>query len=118
MAAVEESGGRDRDRGSVSGSGGSGGSGGGGVGIGRGDRHRSTETKASPKTSELIAYIVVFIGILIASVVINGGDNSSDPDLFTADKAWLYITILTLGYMISRGLAKSGSREPYTDDNH
>jgi len=26
-----------------------------------------------------------------------------------ADKAWLYITLLTIGYLISRGLAKSGS---------
>lgn len=35
---------------------------------------------------------------------------------FGASQAWLYVTILTLGYMLSRGLAKSGSREPY-DDN-
>jgi hypothetical protein len=26
------------------------------------------------------------------------------------------VTILTVGYMISRGLAKSGSRDPYWDD--
>jgi len=25
----------------------------------------------------------------------------------------LYATILTLGYMLSRGIAKSGSRQPY-----
>jgi hypothetical protein len=25
------------------------------------------------------------------------------------------VTLLAVGYMISRGLAKSGSREPYTD---
>ena len=31
------------------------------------------------------------------------------------DKVWLYATILTVGYMVSRGLAKSGSREPYFD---
>jgi hypothetical protein len=28
----------------------------------------------------------------------------------------LYVTLLTIGYMVSRGLAKSGSREPYTED--
>ena len=55
------------------------------------------------------------IGILIAGAVVNGGNDSSDPDLFTADKVWLYITILTFGYMVSRGLAKGGSREPYSD---
>jgi len=26
------------------------------------------------------------------------------------------VTILTVGYMVSRGLAKSGSRDPYTED--
>jgi hypothetical protein len=34
-----------------------------------------------------------------------------------ACQPWLYVTILTVGYMVSRGLAKSGSREPY-DENH
>lgn len=28
---------------------------------------------------------------------------------------WLYAVILTVGYMLSRGLAKSGSRDPYWD---
>ena len=28
------------------------------------------------------------------------------------------MTILTVGYMISRGLAKSGVRDPYTADDH
>jgi len=32
---------------------------------------------------------------------------------FGARQAWLYVTVLTVGYMISRGLAKSGSRDPY-----
>jgi hypothetical protein len=31
-------------------------------------------------------------------------------DYFLADKAWLYVVILSVGYMVSRGLAKSGSR--------
>ena len=87
------------------------------TGPGRGVRNtaqrQSTETKASFKTSELAAYIVVFIGILIAANVIEG---DGGDDFFAADKAWLYITILTFGYMVSRGLAKSGSRDPYTVD--
>jgi hypothetical protein len=28
---------------------------------------------------------------------------------------WLYATILTVGYLISRGLAKAGSRQPYDE---
>jgi hypothetical protein len=31
-------------------------------------------------------------------------------DYFMADKAWMYVVILSVGYMVSRGLAKSGSR--------
>jgi hypothetical protein len=28
-------------------------------------------------------------------------------------RAWLYIAIVAVGYMVSRGLAKAGSRDPY-----
>ena len=75
---------------------------------------RSTETKASFKTTEFVAYLVVLVGILIAGNSIEGKDGGAD--YFAGDKVWLYATILTVGYMISRGLAKSGSREPYTED--
>ena len=34
---------------------------------------------------------------------------------FSAQQAWFYVTLLTIGYMVSRRLAKSGSREPYDD---
>ncbi len=39
---------------------------------------------------------------------------SYDGQGFGAASAWLYVTLLTIGYMVSRGLAKSGSRERYT----
>jgi hypothetical protein len=65
---------------------------------------KGTETKAAFKTTELIVYVLAVLGVLIASAVI---DNS-----FGADPAWRYVTYLTVGYMISRGLAKSGSRNP------
>jgi len=29
----------------------------------------------------------------------------------------MYVTILTVGYLVSRGLAKAGSREAYDDDS-
>lgn len=35
---------------------------------------------------------------------------------FGTQEAWFYVTLLTIGYMVSRGLAKSGSRDFY-DDN-
>jgi hypothetical protein len=68
---------------------------------------RSTETKASTKTSEFYVYLVGVAAILIASLVMDG---------FNATEGWMYFTFLSIGYMISRGLAKSGSREPYRAD--
>ena len=86
----------------------------GGFGWG-GDRRLSTETKHSSKTTELYVYVLAVIGILIASAMIGEDDGGGDGggDYFTADDAWRLITFLTIGYMIARGLAKSGSREPY-----
>ena len=81
-------------------------------------RRLSTETKSAWKTTELIFYVLATAAILIAAWVIEGDAGAGEePDVFTADKAWLYVTILTVGYMVSRGLAKSGSREPYDADD-
>jgi hypothetical protein len=77
-------------------------------------RHRrTTETKAAVKTTELIAYIVASVLVLVAAMILD----ESDAGGFGARQAWLYFTILTVGYMISRGLAKSGSRDPYWDED-
>jgi hypothetical protein len=59
--------------------------------------------------------VTVFAGILLASFLVKTGQDGQRPDYFRADKAWWYITLLTIGYVIARGLAKSGSREPYDD---
>ena len=74
----------------------------------------ATETKAAFKTTEFYAYVVTFAMILIAGAQISEKNN---VDAFRADKVWLYITILTVGYMVSRGLAKAGSSEPYWKDS-
>jgi hypothetical protein len=76
-------------------------------------RRISTETKAAFKTTEFMSYVAVLVGILIAGAVVD----SADAGGYGARQVWLYATILTVGYMVSRGLAKSGSREPYDDDN-
>jgi hypothetical protein len=72
---------------------------------------RSTETKASFKTTELMVYIAAVVGVLVASAAV--GTTHAHVDYFRADKAWFYIVLLTIGYVVSRGLAKSGSREHY-----
>jgi hypothetical protein len=70
-------------------------------------RRISTETKSAVKTTELIAFVVVAVAMMIASQIVDG---------FDAQHAWFYLTLLTIGYMVSRGLAKSGSRDFYDDD--
>jgi len=79
-------------------------------------RRLSTETKQAFKTTEFWAMVVVIVGILAAAATIKGGDTAPGTDEFIARQAWLYVAIVAVGYMISRGLAKSGSREPYDAD--
>jgi hypothetical protein len=78
----------------------------------RTSERRTTETKAAFKTTEFVAYLAVLAGILVAGLMVDDGNGA-----FGAEKVWLYSTILTVGYMVSRGLAKSGSRDPYTHDH-
>jgi hypothetical protein len=84
--------------------------------IGTALRRRVTETKASFKTSEFWAMVGVIVAILVSAAAIKGGDTGG-TDEFIARQAWLYVAIVAGAYMISRGLAKSGSSEPYTVDH-
>jgi len=68
-----------------------------------------TETKAFYKTSEFIVWLVAAAAILIVTYM-DGNDSLSSWH------GWLLVTILSAAYMFSRGIAKSGSREPYTRD--
>src|ERR1041384_53465 len=78
----------------------------------------TTETKHAVKTTEFWAMAAVIAGILIASAVVGQGDGNGNRnvDAFPAVRAWLYVAIVAVGYMVSRGLAKSGSRERYWAD--
>ena len=70
---------------------------------------RGSETKASFKTTEFMVYVVAVIGVLLASFLVSTTD--AHEDYFRADRAWFYIVLLSIGYMVSRGLAKAGSRQ-------
>ena len=72
------------------------------------DRRVARETKPSFKTTELIVYVVSVLGVLIASWAV---DVSGDGQGLSAYQGWFLVTLLTIGYLISRGLAKSGSRD-------
>lgn len=77
----------------------------------RGPTRVVRETKLSYKTTELLFYLAAVVAVLIASAVVDETGQGG----FGAERAWLYITILTVGYMISRGLAKAGSQ---SSDDH
>jgi hypothetical protein len=83
--------------------------------VGRAVRRLATETKQAFKTTEFWAMVGLVVAILVSAAVIKGGDNGTDQ--FIARQAWLYVSILGAGYFISRGLAKSGSSEPYSADD-
>jgi len=72
----------------------------------------ATETKSAFKTTEMIAFVLAVVGVLIAAAIVD----QSDAGGLGAQQAWLYVTILTVGYMLSRGLAKSGSSQPSDED--
>jgi hypothetical protein len=59
------------------------------------------ETKLSLKTTEFWAMAALIAAILVASAV---SDTLGDV------RAWTLVAAVGIGYMISRGLAKSGSK--------
>jgi hypothetical protein len=78
-------------------------------------RRLVTETKQAFKTTEFWAMLGLIVAILVSAAVIKGGDDGTDQ--FIARNAWLYVSILGGAYFISRGLAKSGSQQPYDEDS-
>ena len=72
------------------------------------------ETKHALKTTEFFAMVGVIGAILIATAI---SDSLNDV------RAWTLIAAVAIGYMVSRGLAKSGSKyfgdeDPLNRNNH
>jgi hypothetical protein len=65
------------------------------------------ETKLSLKTTEFWAMVAAIAAILVAAAV---SDSLGDV------RAWTLVTAVVVGYMISRGLAKAGSKYFGSDD--
>ena len=61
---------------------------------------RRDETKASFLTTEFWAMIGVIAAVLVAA---------QQAENFGAPRAWTLVAAVAIGYMVSRGLAKSGS---------
>ena len=76
-------------------------------------RWTQDETKHALKTTEFLAMVGTIAAILIAAWV---SDSLNDV------RAWTLVAAVAIGYMISRGLAKSGtkyagSEDPFNRDN-
>jgi|SwirhisoilCB2_FD_contig_61_9230594_length_480_multi_5_in_0_out_0_1 hypothetical protein len=70
-------------------------------------RSTGNETKNAFLTTEFWIYLAAVAAVLIASQLV--GRTANHADYFRADKAWWFISLLTIGYLGSRGLAKAGS---------
>ena len=71
------------------------------------------------KTTEFAAYVIAVVGVLIASVVVDGngnGDNGSGGDYFRADRAWFYIVLLTNRVHSSRDNTRLATLRPQLHD--
>jgi len=66
------------------------------------------ETKLSLKTTEFWAMAAVNAAILIAAYVSDSLDDI---------RAWTLVAAVSIGYMISRGLAKSGTKYVGSENN-
>jgi hypothetical protein len=64
------------------------------------------ETKPFFLTSEFVGAVLAIVGVAITAAA---------SDAFGAWRAWILVSAITIGYMISRGIAKSGTRS-HADD--
>jgi hypothetical protein len=74
-------------------------------------REGFAETKLGVRTSELFLTITFIVAVLAASYY--GDSNTS----FDHRAGWLFATIIAAAYVVSRGLAKLGTRAPYMDND-
>jgi hypothetical protein len=63
--------------------------------------HSSSETKPFYLTSEFLVYVLLLMGL---------GITAADSPSMDARFFWTAATAVTIAYMLSRGIAKSGSR--------
>ena len=71
-------------------------------------RRPFTETKNGFKTSEFYVMLVFVAGVLFAAY-------ASGEDALGRDDGWLFASLAVVAYIVSRGLAKVGVREPSED---
>jgi len=65
-----------------------------------------TETKLGFKTSEFLMMLIFVVGVLVAAY-------ASSADALSREDGWRFASFVAAAYIVSRGLAKLGTREPY-----
>ena len=73
-----------------------------------GSRRTFTETRNGFKTSEFYVMLAFVVAVLLATY--------ADEDSLARDDGWLFAAFAVVAYIVSRGLAKLATREPYDED--
>jgi hypothetical protein len=71
-------------------------------------RRTFTESKNGFRTSEFYVMLVFVVAVLFATY--------ADKDSLAHDDGWKFATFAVISYIVSRGLAKLATREPYETD--
>jgi len=71
-------------------------------------RRPVTETRNGFKTSEFYVMVLFVAGVLIAAY-------ATGDDALARDEGWLFASFAVVAYIVSRGLAKLATREPYDE---
>jgi hypothetical protein len=70
-------------------------------------RRTYTEAKQAFKTTEFYIMLLAVAGVLVATY--------ADEDSLSRTDGWRYAAFIVAAYLVSRGLAKLGTREPYVE---
>ncbi|MGB9013683.1 MAG: hypothetical protein WCB95_12645 [Aeromicrobium sp.] len=83
----------------------------GGTNVGEPETLRvSSGSQATYITVDTILYLLLVLGIFLTAAVV---DEAGDGPGFSADTAWFYVVLLSIGFMVSRGLARINTRSDH-----
>ena len=61
------------------------------------------------RACEFLMMLIFVVGVIVAAY-------ASSADALSREDGWRFASFVAAAYIVSRGLAKLGTREPYTDD--
>ena len=70
----------------------------------------ANDIRISTRTLEFAVYVAAVLATIITAAVVGDDASENGVDVFNANDAMQYITFLTVGLMVARGLAKAGNR--------